>query len=242
MVQAIKIKLMKYLIPSILMFYIMLPTNLLASQYHFLSEIEDVEREAWWLISKNRLNSSTTPWRAIEKALNDAKKMKKKLPPISLCQKMQVSENEGELIITSHCLATPLELARLKQEGVAKWSIEISTPAFKEHFGLHTSIFSSTLKCSAEVTRGGQLQTLSCPVYARDLNQEEWVELINWSYSKSGKNMMKINGTIKKQFETVATLSTVVPRVGDITVKEVRVPQKPTAEEGSSNGAIPPSR
>lgn len=218
------------------------PVKLLASDYRFLSEIEDVEREAWWLISKNRLNSTTTPWRAIEKALNDHKKLKKKLPSMSLCQKMRVSEKLNELIITAHCLVTPVELARLKKVNETNWEIEILTTSFKEHFGLQTSIYSSTLKCFIEASHVGQLQTLSCPRYARDLNQDEWVELLNWSYSKKGKNLMKIEGKIKNQFETVATLSTVVPPTGDITVKEVRIPQKPIVDEGSLNEVPPASR
>lgn len=233
---------MKLLILSIFLLTIF-HNRIAAAEFHFLSEIEDVEREAWWLITKNRLNSTVTPWRAIEKALNDHKKLKKKLPSMSLCQKMKVTENLQELIITSHCLATPVELARLKQVNLTNWEISISTTSFKDHFGLQTSIFSTTLKCFIEVTKKGHLQTFSCPIYARDFNQEEWVELINWSYTKKGKIIMKIDGTIKKQFETVATLSTVVPSVGDITVKEVRIPQQqPIQEEGSINEAPPASR
>lgn len=210
----------------------------MATDFHFLTEIEDVEREAWWLISKNRLKSTTTPWRALEKALNDHKQIKKKLPASSLCQKMQVLEKSGEWIITSHCLATPVQLAKLLKKSDTLWSIEIPTASFKEHFGLQTSIYSNSLKCDFETNKSGVLQKLQCPVYARDLNSEEWVELKDFNYAKKEKELMNIQGSIKSQFEIVATLSTVIPQFGDITVKEVRIPQKPA--EGSLNA--PPSR
>lgn len=196
-----------------------------ASQpYHFMSEADDIEKEAWWLITGKRLSNDHSPWRLVYKAFLESKGLKSKHVISKMCQKLKVVESQSTFTITTHCQAKPIEVAIVKKLQAQKWEFQFRVTQFIDHFGLGTSIFYQTLICELDLDDKNKVQKIRCPVYARNRNVEEIVELKNFEYNKKGEPLMRIQGVIKKQFQDVAKLETLIPSKGEIFIKEIKIP------------------
>lgn len=194
--------------------------------FHFMSEADDVEKEAWWLITGKRHSNDQSPWRFVYKAFLEFKGSKTKHVITKMCQKLKVVETTANSIfkVTTHCQAKPIEIALVKKLNDKQWEFQFRVTSFIDHFGLGTSIFYQTLICQIDLDEKNKVQKMRCPVYARNRSVEEIVELKNFEYNKKGEPLMKIQGVIKKQFQDVARIETSVPSKGEIIIKEIKIP------------------
>jgi|GEM_PF-5830926 hypothetical protein len=194
--------------------------------FHFISEAEDIEKEAWWLVTGKRLSQEHSPWRLVYKAFLESKGLKSKQVISKLCQKLKVqgSPTHSIFTISTHCQSRPIEVATVKRLQAQKWEVQFQITQFIDHFGLGTSIFYQTLICELDLDERSKLQKMKCPVYARNRAVEEIVELKNFEYNKKGEPLMKIQGVIKKQFQDVARIETLIPSKGEIFIKEIKIP------------------
>ena len=218
-----------FLILSILInsfsFALAKPTQVL-QPFQFISEADDIEKEAWWLITGKRLSNDQSPWRLVYKAFLESKGLKSKQVILKICQKLKVVESPSNstYTVTSHCQAKPVEMAIVKKLQSQKWEFQFRVTQFIDHFGLGTSIFYQTLICELDLDDKNKVQKIKCPVYARNRNVEEIVELKNFEYNKKGEPLMQIQGVIKKQFQDVARIETLIPSKGEIFIKEIKIP------------------
>ncbi len=194
--------------------------------FQFMSEADDIEKEAWWLITGKRLSNDHSPWRLVYKAFLESKGLKSKQVISKMCQKLKVVESvsTSTFTVTTHCQAKPLEMAIVKKLQAQKWEFQFRVPQFVEHFGIGTSIFYQTLVCELDLDDKNKVQKIKCPVYARNRNVEEIVELKNFEFNKRGEPLMQIQGVIKKQFQDVARIETLIPSKGEIFIKEIKIP------------------
>lgn len=199
----------------------------------FLSEVEDVEREMWWIVTGKRKDSLGTPWRALQKAILDSEKLKSNQVKLSTCKRMSVVKESQPVQlwkVSSLCQGRPVWIGDLQKLSKDKWNVRLPLNAWIEHFGTGVSIFYKELSCDIGVSSKGRVLSLSCPQYARNRNAEEIVELENFRYQKGQTPLMEIKGYVKKQFEIVGRLESVVPIVGDIKIKEIKYPKKKEVE------------
>jgi hypothetical protein len=202
-----------------------------SAPFDFLAEVEDVEKEMWWVVSQRRIHSSGTPYRALQKALNEDVSKKKSPIKLSTCNRFQVDGQVTQSYrVTSLCLSQPQWIGSLEQTSKDKdrevWKLVIPLQAWTSHFGVGVSIFHPQLICELNVSPQKRLLKMTCPIYARNRTAEEFVELTDFQFEKNGMPVMKIDGHIKQPPEIIGKIESVVPIDGDIRIKETRYPKK----------------
>lgn len=197
----------------------------------FLEQAEDIEREAWWVLTDQRWEGISSPFRILRAGLNKQNPGTKTKLRFKFCQKLKVHGPENETWrVESECQKTPQEVGRLKKLAPNRWQVEWRPGVLPDHFGLGTSILFMKQSCEIEVGANGRLQKMSCPGYARNRTAEEIIELKVFEFSLQNKSMLKLKGEVKKSLQVVSTIETQVPLAGDIVVKEKQIPQKAVEE------------
>ncbi|MFN9066933.1 MAG: hypothetical protein ACK5V3_06875 [Bdellovibrionales bacterium] len=202
-----------------------------SASFNFLAEVEDVEKEMWWVITGKRVHSDGSPYRALQKALNEFQDKKKSSLRLSSCNRFQVEKNNSHFFrVSSLCLGKALWMGSLertsKTENSEIWRLEVPLNSWTSHFGVGASIFHSQLKCELEVSPQNRLLKMSCPVYARNRSPEQFVELSDFQFNKNGKPTLKIEGYVKQPPELISKIESQVQNEGDIRIKETVYPRK----------------
>lgn len=212
---------------------------------HFLQQAEDVEREAWWIITNHRIEGVASPFRVLRAAVVTAQSGQKKKNQIKFkfCKSLLVlPESTHVWRIESACQKPAQEIGRVeKKDGhPEKWKISWKTGPFTDHFGLSTAILFTQQSCEMELDLKGRLSRMSCPHYVRDRRTSEIIEFKVFEYQASAPHVLKLEGDVKKDLQVIATFSTQVPVSGDIVLKVKKVPQK-AVEEKTELSNIGPS-
>ena len=202
-----------------------------SAPFDFLAEVEDVEKEMWWIITAKRIHSSATPYRSLQKALNEFETQKKSPVKISTCSRMSVEKvKTSNYKVFSNCLGKPQWIGSLslstKEKDLEVWKLEVPIEAWTSYFGVGVSIFHPRLNCELTVSAQKRLLKMKCPIYARNRSPEEFVELNDFLFEKNGVPVMKIEGYVKQPPELVSKIESLVPIDGDIRIKETRYPKK----------------
>lgn len=192
-----------------------------------LEHAEEIEREAWWVVTSQRTEGRGSPFRVFRVAgLKRAGKVKTR-PSLQFCQKLEIQELEAFVWqVQARCQKVAQDLGILRRQAPGRYRLEWKSAAFSQHFGLGASIFYAKQTCDFELTSGGRVQTMSCPGYARNRSAEEVVELKVFEFHSAGQALLKLKGEVKKDLQVIATIQTEVPWAGDIVVKEKQLPQK----------------
>lgn len=205
----------------------------------FLEQGEDVEREAWWVLTGSRSTGAGSPFRVMRAAFLMQKNLQNKNQTVKLnlsgCKKLKVVELiKGRLWrVDSECQKAPVEMGTLQKLTPETWKLQWSMAAFSPHFGLGSSILYTKSGCELKVTPQGRLSEMRCPQYVRNRNESEIVELSEFEYRAGQSSLLKLKGEVKKDLEKVATIETTVPLTGEIIVKEKQIPSQKPVEESA---------
>lgn len=210
-----------------------------SSDWSFLSQAEDVEREAWWIVTDRRGDGVSSPFRILRAASLQAQKNEKPSGrsasiPFKFCKRLQVIlEDSKTWRVESLCQKPASEIGRmkLKQFSPPQWELKLRPQAFEEHFGLTTGILFREVICQLNLDEKGKLIKMACPGYVRDRAVGEVVQFKVLEYEAQGSPLLKIEGEVKKDLQTIATFKSDVPLAGDIVLKVKKIPQQKTVEE-----------
>lgn len=193
----------------------------------FLEQAEDIEREAWWVLTDQRIDGTGSPFRVLRAAILKQGSHKTKIS-FRYCQKLVVLKAMEDIWrIESECQKPNQEVGRLQKTGPAAWRVEWRTRHFEGHFGLGTTVLYPKLSCDIKLGPTGRIQQMVCPLYARNRLRDEVVELKTFEYNSSqNQALLKLKGEVKKDLQVIATLQTEVPLSGDVVVREKKIPQK----------------
>ncbi len=202
------------------------------SELNFLQRAEEIEREAWWVLTEKRIDPATSPFRVFRVALlQDNPQFKTKLS-LRFCRRLQVHKIASEIWrVESLCQKPSREVGTLQKLTPRTWKVQWQMSQFENHFGLGATIFYPKLSCEIDINEQGRVEIMKCPLYSRNRNEEEIIELSTFHFTSKGKALLKLKGEIKKDLQVVGTLETEVPLSGDVVVKEKRLPQKPIEGE-----------
>ncbi len=195
----------------------------------FLSQAEDIEREAWWIITNKRLEGSSSPFRIFR----TVGKVQKTKIDTKFCKNLLIL-NQGQMTwrVESACQKPSIEIGLIQKlsDKPQKWKVIWKNNPFAEHFGLSTSILYNQQSCEIEVGVNSRIEKMSCANYVRDRKETEIVQLSTFEYDAKGSHILKIVGDVKKDLQVIATFNTEVPLNGDIVLKVKKIPQKPVEE------------
>lgn len=195
----------------------------------FLSQAEDIEREAWWIITNERLDGAGSPFRV----LRTVGKLQNTKINTKFCKNLLIfSQDQMTWRVESACQKPSVEVGSLQKISgqPEKWKVSWKNGPFNEHFGLSTSILYNQQSCEIEVGKGSRIEKMSCPNYVRDRKEAEIVNLTTFEYVAKATHILKIEGDVKKDLQSIATFKTEVPMNGDIVLKVKKIPQKPVID------------
>lgn len=196
----------------------------------FLSQAEDIEREAWWIITNKRLEGSSSPFRVFR----TVGKVQKTKIDTKFCKNLLIlSQGQMTWRVESVCQKPSIEIGLIQKlsDKPQKWKISWKNSPFTDHFGLSTSILYNQQSCEIEVGTGSRIEKMNCANYVRDRKEAEIVQMSTFEYDAKGKHILKIVGDVKKDLQVIATFNTEVPLNGDIVLKVKKIPQKPALDE-----------
>lgn len=192
-----------------------------------LEQAEEIEREAWWVLTNQRLEGRSSPFRVFRFVQLKRSGKTKSLPSLQFCQKLEIQEIEPQVWqLQARCQKSPQDVGTLRKQGPLQYRLQWVSSPFSSHFGLGASIFYAKQTCDFELTSEGRLKKMSCPGYARNRTSDEVVELKIFEFLTEGSSVLKLQGDVKKDLHVIATIQTEVPWAGDIVVKEKQRPQK----------------
>ncbi len=208
--------------------------------FSFLEQAEDIEREAWWVITTQRIEGSSSPFRVFRAAAAKLQKNQKSQVRLKFCQSLGVlKQNENQWRIESYCQKPAIEIGVVQKENFQKWKVTWKTSPFSDHFGMSTSILYHQQFCEIEMDKKGRISRMSCPDYVRDRKMHEIVQFSVFEYQVGSSQIMKLEGHVKKELQVISTFKTEVPLVGDIILKVKKVSQKLVEEKSELSNMTP---
>ncbi len=218
----------------------------------FLSQAEDIEREAWWVVTATRDSGLGSPFRVFRAAAVTTQKVRKTKVDTKFCKSLLVVEQGLESWrIEAACQKPAIEIGVVSKlnSKPEKWKVTWKTGPFKDHFGLSTAILYTQQSCEIELDAKGRIAHMKCPNYVRDQRLSEIVEFKVFNFSAKAPQVLKLEGEVKKDLQVISTFKTSVPILGDIVLKVKNVPQisvedkseisnigQPGSIRGDSNG------
>ncbi len=194
----------------------------------FLSQAEDIEREAWWVVNSTRESSLGSPFRVFKVAAATTQKVRKSRGEIKFCKSLLVVEQgPNSWRIEAACQKPAIELGVVSKinSKPEKWKVSWKTGPFKDHFGLSTATLYTQQSCEIELDAKGRIEHMKCPNYVRDQRLSEIVEFKVFDYSAKAPQVLKLEGEVKRDLQVISTFKTAVPISGDIVLKVKNVPQ-----------------
>ena len=207
----------------------------------FLEQAEDIEREAWWIITNKRIDGVGSPFRvfravSLQSVAPGATAQKSASSKINFkfCKSLLVFEQgPNQWRIESACQKPSAEIGVLQKLASQpdRWKISWKTQAFSDHFGLSTAILFNQQSCEIDLDAKGRISRMSCPHYVRDRKVSEIVEFNIFEFKNQAPKILKLDGDVKKELQVIATFNTEVPLSGDIVLNVKKVPQKAVEEK-----------
>lgn len=208
----------------------------------FLEQAEDIEREAWWIVSNERLSVASSPFRVFRAAFAAAQNKQNSKIKVNFCKSFLVlPQAPNEWRIESSCKKPSVEIGVVQRLPTQKgpgiqfnqtsemntsWKMTWKTQAFSAHFGLSTAILYTQQSCLIDLNSKGRITAMACPQYVRDLRDNEIAVFNIFEYSAKGPQILKIQGEVKKDLQIISTFKSEVPLAGDIVIKIKKIPQK----------------
>jgi hypothetical protein len=219
--------------------------NVVIPPLAFLEQAENVEREAWWVLSNKRVEGSDSPFRVFRAAASQYQKDQKSKIFFNFCKTLLVfNQAPGAWRIESGCQRPSIELGVIEklsaQDGGEKWRMTWKNDPFAHHFGIGTTIFFPRQTCELEVDAKGRLRSMSCPNYVRDIRPGEVVNAKVFEYHAGAPQVLKLEGDVKKELQVQSTFKTEVPLTGDIVLKIKKVPQKAVEQKAEFSNMTSP--
>ncbi len=200
----------------------------------FLSQAEDIEREAWWVVTSARESGLGSPFRVFRAAAVTTQKVRKSKIEIKFCKSLLIVEQAAHTWrIEAACQKPAIEIGIVTKlnSKPQKWKVSWKTGPFKDHFGLSTGILYTQQSCEIELDAKGRISQMKCPGYVRDQRLSEIVEFKVFEFSAKAPQILKLEGEIKKDLQVISTFKTAVPLSGDIVLKVKNVPQIPVEDK-----------
>ncbi len=208
----------------------------------FLEQAEDVEREAWWIITNKREDENHSPFRVFRVAASQTAKSKKRIET-SFCKKLKMEKQGPDTWhVEALCRKPSQDLGVIQKVSAhpEKWKLIWKNGPFVDQYGIGVSILYPTQECQFEVGLDGEkLRSMKCPHYVRDRNENEIAEFKVFEYRASSPKVLRLEGEIKKELQVTATFKTEVPLSGDIILKVKKIPQKPVEEKKEFSNMTP---
>jgi hypothetical protein len=212
-------------------------------QLNFLEQAENVEREAWWLVTGMRVAGMSSPFRVLRAASATAQKGSKLKINFKFCKSLIVVNQAPEIWrFESACQKPSVEigLAQRLTQLPEKWKISWKSAPFSDHFGLSTGILFTQQSCEFELDVKRRISRMSCPGYVRDRKLSEIVEFKIFEFRAQAPKVLKVEGEIKKDLQIMATFSSEVPITGDILLKVKKIQQKPVEVKTDFSNMVAP--
>ena len=216
----------------------------------FLEQAEDVEREAWWIITNKRVDGVSSPFRVFRAVSLPSVSQAATAHDVPLtkinfkfCKSLLVfNQAPNTWRIESACQKPSTEIGVLQKlaSNPDRWKISWKTGPFSDHFGLSTAILFNQQSCEIDLDLKGHISRMSCPHYVRDRKVSEIVELKTFEYKAQAQKILKLEGDVKKDLQVIATFNTDVPLSGDIVLKVKKVPQKAVEEKTEFSNMVQP--
>lgn len=196
-----------------------------------LAQAQSVEREAWWVLTDQRLSPQRGAFirlqRAIEKKIVDLKK-----PKLLACEQfdLRLEKNGAAEELTSiqgqlyeACRKPAVLLLDFSSAPPRALKLTIYPEHQADVFGLGASIFNKKVECSLSWTEKDILDKLQCTGYKRNRNEKEIVELEAFEYQRENKNLLVLRGKVTEGLVVTRKIETEVPLFGKIVVTETEV-------------------
>lgn len=188
---------------------------------------DQIAREAWWVLTKERRASGRSPFGKVLRAAtlkHDGKLTGKGLFD---CDRYETEETalpggRRRYTFSENCNR------REGRKEIAQWvfldekraELEFNAANLGEVLGLGTGIFGRTVRCQLQWNERRVLDRLSCPGWEQDRDSHR-IRLSLFEYRREGGALLKLKGEVVDGLEVVRKIESEVPLEGKIVVTEI---------------------
>lgn len=218
-------------------------------------QADQVQREAWWVISTERRPAPKSAFGKLSRAALWALDGRLTTKGLFNCESYLFKKDDKTPLgpwsgtFSEKCGKGPeKQLAVWRGTGPRSARVEFSPANLGEVLGLGSSIFGKPLSCEISWTENEILSVLSCPNWEQDRGPQI-VRLETYEYRRDEGNLLKLKGKVLENLLPVRKIEASVPLEGKITVVETelnppepdpaRPPAPPTPPSGKKSVAAP---
>lgn len=197
---------------------------------YVFQEADEINRELIWLVTAKRPVANKTLFGKILRAKNQFQKIKLKDKSRHACDNYDIKVFDKEFKVYEFCQKqrSPDLLATVEVKSKTKLQFTFQGQNYSDVIGINAAIVSPKVECELEVNQSLILQTLKCQPYKFARN-DQVVDLALFAFDRKKNPTISVEGKVLDNMLPYSTLSVVVPEVGKIKIKEVKL--RPDSDE-----------
>lgn len=198
----------------------------------YFETADSIHREAWWVLSEQRLPMGKTVFGKVQRALLSSQNIKLSNKSMFRCDRYVTQRDvkgltgyPQSILIFEKCSekveAKKLALIENPREGVIQ--VRFFPIALEEVVGTGASFLNKEIACELKGDDKGLLLELDCRDFSQDRSNTQMVRLEKYHYKKDQKNMIQLRGKIFENLSELRSVEANIPLDGKITVTETEL-------------------
>ncbi|NUM58237.1 MAG: hypothetical protein HUU56_06380 [Bdellovibrionaceae bacterium] len=214
-----------------------------------LQEADEIQREIVWLITESRPLFNKTLFGKLLRAKLQAQGIKLKDKSKHSCDIYQTKDMKSYFQVSEFCqkYRLPDILAEVDASSQTELKVKFYGQNFSDVIGVSAALVAPKVECLVVVDADLRLVKLSCENF-KFSRKDQIVELKKMEYDKNRSPTISLEGVVLENMLPYSKLSVVVPEVGKIKIKEVKLRPDPNEYDPKVNAkknpllkATPPS-
>lgn len=198
----------------------------------YFETADSIHREAWWVLSEQRLPMGKTVFGKVQRALLSSQNIKLSNKSMFRCDRYVTQRDVKGLTgypqsiqVFEKCSekAEAKKIAQIENTREGDIQVRFFPIALEEVVGTGASFLNKEFTCQLKGDDKGLLLELDCPDFSQDRSNTQMVRLEKYHYKKDQKNMIKLRGKIFENLSELRSVEADIPLDGKITVTETEL-------------------
>lgn len=198
----------------------------------YFETADSIHREAWWVLSEQRLPVGKSVFGKVQRALLSSQNIKLSNKSMFRCDRYLTQRDvkgltgyPQSILVFEKCSekaeAKKLALIENPREGLIQ--VRFYPIALEEVLGTGASFLNKEIACELKGDEKGLLVELDCRDFSQDRSNTQMVRLEKYHYKKDQKNMIQLRGKIFENLSELRSVEANIPLDGKITVTETEL-------------------
>lgn len=198
----------------------------------YFETADSIHREAWWVLSEQRLPVGKTAFGKVQRALLSSQNIKLSNKSMFRCDRYLTQRDVKGLTgypqtiqIFEKCSekAEAKKIAEIENSREGDIQVRFFPIALEEVLGTGASFLNKEVLCHLKGDDKGLLLGLDCRDFSQDRTNTQMVRLEKYQYKKNQKNMIQLRGKIFENLSELRSVEADIPLDGKITVTETEL-------------------